>query len=289
MSKLIKRLHPDSRVPGASAVDLKKAERALGVLFPDEYKDLFLQTNGAQFGEWSLYPVPTRQEVLQDIVRHNEKRPAGLPDDLICIGENLTGDKLCYRIRKRFLQELVFRGNEKTGITKYPSSSLEQFVDWHVPKRKTNQAYRLGRFMVEGNELIVTDPYYGLEEETDLQLMLSNVKSGSWTAAIIYTEDEWVKQLLVFEGDKKRSGKWHRQEQPIGVDSALAGIFDGTAYRQHQAMEFETVVSADDQAGIVSFGVVSTSGFGDGLYDVDIQYDISRQIIGVRVNFAEDE
>lgn len=289
MNKLIKRLHPDSRVPGASAVDLKKAERALGVLFPDEYKDLFLQTNGAQFGEWSLYPVPTRQEVLQDIVRHNEKRPASLPDDLICIGENLTGDKLCYRIRKRFLQELVFRWNEKTGITKYPSSSLEQFVDWHVPKRKTNQAYRLGRFMVEGNELIVTDPYYGLEEETDLQLMLSNVKSGSWTAAIIYTEDEWVKQLLVFEGDKKRSGKWHRQEQPIGVDSALAGIFDGTAYRQHQAMEFETVVSADDQAGIVSYGAVSTSGFGDGLYDVDIQYDISRQIIGVRVNFAEDE
>jgi len=289
VSKLIKRLHPDSRVPGASAVDLKKAERALGVLFPDEYKDLFLQTNGAQFGEWSLYPLSTKRTVSIDLVRHNEKRPAGLPDDLICIGENLTGDKLCYRIRKRFLQELVFRWNEKTGIAKYPSSSLEQFVDWHVPKRKTNQAYRLGRFMVEGNELIVTDPYYGLEEETDLQLILSNVKSGSWTAAIIYTEDEWVKQLLVFEGSKKRSGKWHRQDQPIGVDSALAGIFDGTAYRQHPAMEFETVDSADDQAGIVSYGAVSTSGFGDGLYDVDIQYDISRQIVGVRVNFAEDE
>ncbi|WP_233494545.1 SMI1/KNR4 family protein [Exiguobacterium sp. RIT594] len=211
MSKLIKRLHPDSKMPGVSAVDLKKAERALGVLFPDEYKDLFLQTNGAQFGEWSLYPVPTRQAVLQDIVRQNEKRPAGLPGDLICIGENLTGDKLCYLIRKRFLQELVFRWNEKTGIAKYPSSSLEQFVDWHVPKRKTNQVHRLGRFTVESDELIVTDPYYGLEEGTDLQLILPNVKSGSWTAAIIYTEDEWVKQLLVFEGNKKRSGKWHRQ------------------------------------------------------------------------------
>ncbi|ASI35212.1 SMI1/KNR4 family protein (plasmid) [Exiguobacterium sp. N4-1P] len=289
MSKLIKRLHPDSRAPGVSVVDLKKAERALGVLFPDEYKDLFLQTNGAQFGEWSLYPVPTRQAVLQDIVRHNEKRPVGLPDDLICIGENLTGDKLCYRIRKRFLQELVFRWNEKTGIAKYPSSSLGEFVDWHVSKRKTNQANRIGRFTVEGNELIVTDPYYGLEEGTDLQLILSNVKSGSWTAAVVYTEDDWVKQLLVFEGNKKRSGKWHRQEKLVGVDSALAGIFDWTAYRQNQAMEFETVVSADDQAGVVSFGAVSTSGFGDGLYDVDIQYDVSWQIVGVRVNFAEDE
>ncbi|MDW2887038.1 SMI1/KNR4 family protein [Exiguobacterium artemiae] len=276
MSKLIKRLHPDSRVLGASAVDLKKAERALGVLFPDEYKDLFLQTNGAQFGEWILYPLPTKRTVSMDLVRHNEKRPADLPDDLICIGENLTGDKLCYRIRKRFLQELVFKWNEKTGIAKYPSSSLEQFVDSHVPKRKTNQVHRLGRFTVGGDELIVTDPYYGLEEETDSQLILSNVKSGSWTASTIYTEDEWVKQLLVFEGDKKRSGKWHRQDQPIGVDSALAGIFDGTAYRQHQAMEFETIVSSDDQAGIVSFGAVSTSGFGDGLYDVDIQYNVSR-------------
>ena len=188
-----------------------------------------------------------------------------------------------------FLQELVFRWNEKTGIAKYPSSSLEQFVDSHVPKRKTNQAYRLGCFTVESNELIVTDPYYGLEEDTDSQLILSNVKSGSWTAVTIYTEDEWVKQLLFFEGDKKRNGKWHRQDQSIGVDSALAGIFDGTAYRQHQVIEFETVVSADDQAGIVSFGAVSTSGFGDGLYDVDIQYDVSRQIVGVRIDFAEDE
>lgn len=289
MSKLIKHLHPDSKMPGASAVDLKKAERALGVLFPDEYKDLFLQTNGAQFGEWSLYPVASRKAVLQDIVRHNKKRPVGLPDDLICIGENLTGDKLCYRIRKRFLQELIFRWNEKTGIAKYPSSSLEQFVDWHVPKRKMNQAYRLGRFTVDSNELIVTDPYYGLEEDTDSQLILSNVKSGSWTAAIIYTEDEWVKQLLVFEGDKKRSGKWRRQEKPVGIDSALAGIFDRTAYRQNQAMEFETIVSSDDQAGIVSFGAVSTSGFGDGLYEVDIQYDVSRQIVGVRIDFADDE
>ncbi|OAN15673.1 SMI1/KNR4 family protein [Exiguobacterium undae] len=63
MSKLIKRLHPDSKMPGVSAVELRKAERALGVLFPYEYKDLFLQTNGAQFGEWSLYPVPTRRTV----------------------------------------------------------------------------------------------------------------------------------------------------------------------------------------------------------------------------------
>ncbi|AFS70352.1 SMI1/KNR4 family protein [Exiguobacterium antarcticum] len=289
MSKLIKRLHPDSKMPGVSAVDLKKAERALGFLFPDEYKDLFLQTNGAQFGEWTLYPLPTKRTVSMDLVRHNEKRSAGLPDDLICIGENLTGDKLCYRIRKRFLQELVFRWNEKTGIAKHPSSSLEEFVDWHVPKRKTNQANRIGRFMVESNELIVTDPYYGLEEATDLQLILSNVKSGSWTAATIYTEDEWVKQLLAFEGDKKRSGKWHRQEQLVGVDSALAGIFDWTAYRQNQAMEFETVVSSDDQAGIVSFGTVSSSGFGDGLYDVDIQYNVSRQIVGVRIDFADDE
>ncbi|VWX34547.1 SMI1/KNR4 family protein [Exiguobacterium oxidotolerans] len=289
MSKLIKRLHHDLKMPGVSAVELRKAERALGVLFPGEYKDLFLQSNGAQFGEWTLYPVPTGQTFSLDIVRQNENRPAGLPDDLICIGENLTGDKLCYRIRKRFLQELVFRWNERSGIAKYPSSSLGEFVDRHVPKRKTNQAYRIGRFTVEGTKLITTDPYYGLEEDTELQLILSNVKSGSWTAATIYTEDEWVKQLLVFEGDKKRSGKWHRQEQSIGVDSALVGIFDLTAYRQNHAVEFEAVVSSDDQAGIVSFGAVSTSGFGDGLYDVDIQYDVSRQIVGVRVNFAEDE
>ncbi|WP_251135501.1 hypothetical protein [Exiguobacterium sp. s192] len=54
-------------------------------------------------------------------------------------------------------------------------------------------------------------------------------------------------------------------------------------------MKFKAIVSSDDQAGIVSFGAVSTSGFGDGLYDVDIQYDVSRQIVGVRIDFADDE
>ncbi|WP_019415166.1 SMI1/KNR4 family protein [Paenisporosarcina sp. TG20] len=228
MKKVINMISPSSKVAGVSLLDLKKTEKELGALFPDEYKELFLETNGAKFGDWILFPIHTNEcsELKNNIIKQNQNRPTNLPSDIVCIGEKMSGDKLCYRIRKRFMQELIYTWNDKTGLDKYASSTLSEFIDRHVPKVNINKPKIVGTFTVGSGRLVVSDPWYQVDNEEDLQIILSNVKIGNWTATISYTPEEVVKNVFVFYGEKKPSGKWHVCDKLIGVDSAQAGIFD---------------------------------------------------------------
>lgn len=312
MKKVINMINPSSKVAGVSLLELKKTERALGALFPDEYKELFLETNGAKFGDWTLFPIHTNEcsELKNNIVKQNQNRPTNLPSDMVCIGEKMNGDKLCYRIRKRFMQELIYTWNDKTGLGKYASLTLSEFIDWHVPKVNTNKPKTVGTFTVGSGKLVVSDPCYQVDNEEDLQIILSNVKNGKWTATISYTPEEVVKNVFVFYGEKKPSGKWHVCDKLIGVDSAQAGIFDMKAFGRDDAIQYvvknvddieisevglkyyvacSDMVASDAQGGVVPGGAVSMSGYGDGMYEVKVKYNISKKVVGVMIDFGDEE
>ncbi|WP_342603086.1 hypothetical protein [Peribacillus sp. FSL E2-0159] len=173
----------------------------------------------------------------------------------------------------------------------------------------TNKPKTVGTFTIESGKLIVTDPCYQVDEE-DLQIILSNVKNGRWTASISYTPEEVVESLLVFYGEKKPSGKWHDCDKSIGVDSAQAGIFDLAIFGRDEAIQYEVknvhdieidevglkyyvaccdVVASDAQGGVVPSGAVSMSGYGDGMYEVKVKYNFSKQVVGVMIDFGDDE
>jgi hypothetical protein len=313
MKKVINMINPSSKVAGVSLLELKKTEQALGAIFPDEFKELFLETNGAKFGDWTMFPVQTNEQsaLTIDIVKQNrDYRPKNMPSDMICIGENINGDKLCYRIRKRFMQELIFLLNDKTGISDCKASTLSQFIDWYVPKVNTNKPKTVGTFIVESGRLIVTDPCYQVDEEVELQIILSNVKNGKWTASISYTPEEVVESLTVYYGQKKPIGKWHICDKLIGVDSAQAGIFDFKAFGRDNAIQFEVknvndievdevglkyyvaccdMVASDAQGGVIPGGAVSMSGYGDGMYEVKVKYNIFKEVVGVLIDFHDEE
>lgn len=312
MRKVINMINSSSKVTGVSLLELKKTEKALGAIFPDEYKELFIETNGAKFGDWTLYPIHTNElsEITKCIVKNNhENRLGNFPSDMICIGENISGDKLCYRIRKRFMQEQIYLWSDKTEISDCKASTLKQFIDWYIPKADENPKV-IGTFKVTNGKLIVTDPCYQVDEDEDLQIILSNVKNGKWTASISYTDDEVVENILVFYGEKKSSGKWHVCDKLIAVDSAQAGIFDLTVFGRDEAIEYEVEniyniemdeiglkyyvacadrIASDAQGGIVPGGAVSMSGYGDGMYEVKIKYNVSKEIVGVMIDFRDEE
>ncbi|WP_223596198.1 SMI1/KNR4 family protein [Neobacillus bataviensis] len=312
MKRVINMINPSSKVSGVSLLELKKAEKALGATFPEEYKELFFETNGAKFGDWTLFPIQSKERsaLTIDIVKQNrENRPKNVPSDMICIGENINGDKLCYRKRKRFMQELIFLWNKKTGISDCKASTLSQFIDWYVPKVNTNKPLTVGTFTVDSGKLIVTDPCYQVDEE-DLQIILSNVKNGNWKATITYTDEEVVESLIVFHGEKKPSGKWHDCDKTIAVDSAQAGIFNLAVFGRDEAIQYEVknvydieidedglkyyvaccdIVASDAQGGVVPGGAVSMSGYGDGEYEVKVKYNISKEVIGVMIDFGAEE
>lgn len=313
MKKVIDMIESSSKATGISLLELKKAEKELGVVFPDEFKELYLETNGAKFGNWTFLPLPTTQNVdlAIDIVKqHQKNRPEKLPSDMICIAENMNGDKLCYRIRKRFMQEQIYLWAKKTGNTDCKSLTLSQFIDWLTPKMNAGKPQIVGNFTVESGKLIVTDPCYPMEEEAELQVHLSNVKKGQWTGTISYTDDDVIENLVVFYGKKKTNGKWHDCDKLIGVDSAQAGIFDYAFFGRDEAIPYEVenvyditmdedglkyyvacsdVVASDEQGGIVPGGAIAMSGYGDGMYDVKVKYNISKEIVGVMIDFSDEE
>ncbi|USK33078.1 DUF4241 domain-containing protein [Bacillus sp. F19] len=222
----------------------------------------------------------------------------------------MNGDILCYRIRKRFMQEQIYLWNDKTGISDCKASTLSQFIDWYVPRANTNKPKTVGTFTVESGELIVTDPCYQVDDENEMQIILSNVKKGNWTTSISYSNEEVVKSLLVFYGENKPSGKWHDCDKLIGVDSAQAGIFDLEAFGRGDTIQFELknvndieiaedglkyyvaccdIVASDAQGGVVPGGAVSMSGYGDGMYEVKVKYNVSKEVVGVMIDFREEE
>lgn len=301
MKKVIDMIDSKSITTGVSLVDLKKAEKQLGALFPDEFKNLYLETNGAKFGEWVLFSLI--------MIQNQSNRPENLPADMICIGENKSGDKLCYRIRKRWMQEYLYLWNTKKRNLDKRTYLLNELIKQSVSKDSAGKPQSLGNFTIESGRMIVTDPCYSIED-TEIQVHLSNVKKGQWAVSISYTDDEVVETLTAYFAEKKPSGKWHVCDRLISVDSAQAGIFDAAVFGKDESIPGEVanvygiemdeeglkyyvacsdVVASDDQGGILPGGAVAMSGYGDGMYEVSIKYNISKEIVSVKINFSDEE
>ena len=313
MKNLIKLL-PTSK-PGVNEIHIKAAEEKLGALFPDEYKELFKLINNPEIGDWILFPIKDSlnlKKTWDDIVRQNqEQREEALSNDLIAIGENGTGDKLCFRVRKKFMQSQVYIWDHETTRARVVALSLKEFIEREAARYK-NETITLGTFQVTSGKLIISDPCYGYDEENneDLQVLLKSAKRGDWSATVSYDEEEVVHQLVVFWGNTEPEGEWIPIDQMIAVDSAQAGIFDFTFFDDDEKIldEVENVydiemdddvskyyiaccdaVASEQQGGIVPGGAVAMSGYGDGLYQVYIKQDASGEVVSVLIDFLESD
>ncbi|WP_394173069.1 SMI1/KNR4 family protein [Guptibacillus hwajinpoensis] len=122
----------ESNKPGVTDLDIHLTEEKLGVTFPTQYKELFKLSNHAQVGEWILFSIkdPTnRKKTWDDIVRQNiELRDEDIPAELIFIGEDGTGDKLCFRHVSGEYDNKIFIWYHETGRFEEIASSLREFV-----------------------------------------------------------------------------------------------------------------------------------------------------------------
>ena len=141
----------------------------------------------------------------------------------------------------------------------------------------------LGAFDVVSGRLIVSDPCY--KPGTLCMVEIENVLNGTWQAAVIYFDaGEWGKRVarltVHHEHYPRTKGLFsHEASFEIGVDSGQAGFFDSLHY-QDDASVPESQTNFGDawysyccnttlsrmQAGVLPYGVVSSSGFGDGGY-----------------------
>ena len=122
--------------PGVTDSDIKAAEEQLDVDFPKQYIELFRRSNNAQIDEWSLFPikdVKNLKKTWDDIVRQNQDlRDDGLADALLSIGEDGTGDKVCFRIVDSVIDGKVYIWYHETEEIEEAASNLREFILSHA-------------------------------------------------------------------------------------------------------------------------------------------------------------
>jgi len=175
------------------------------------------------------------------------------------------------------------------------------------------RSIRLGEFQIISGNVIVSDPCY----ELDIWCLgkLSNVRKGKWEAHILVSDEgAWGNRVAELVAECVEPGEtgillgWEPQEFKVGVDSGQAGIFDREHYRDDSVVKGvsrkadETIrpeepwysiccdrTLSEPGAGIVPFGVVSSSGFGDGSYRCYLMKTREGIIQGIKIVFIEDE
>jgi hypothetical protein len=164
----------------------------------------------------------------------------------------------------------------------------------------------LGKFEITSGIMRVTDPCY--DKETWCSGTL-DARNGTWEAYVeVSDEGQWGKRaatLIVFHEETQHSGGgWEKSKINVGVDSGQAGFFDNALYPDTERTgEYGDVntfygkvctLTHDEKdrsvvGGVLPFGAVSSSGFGDGGYDCYVRRDEMGQVVAAKIVFITDE
>lgn len=154
----------------------------------------------------------------------------------------------------------------------------------------------LGEFEVTSGRLRVTDPCYN--KDTWCSGVL-NVPNGTWVSHLMMSDEGgWgtrVAIILIVKKDSQGYEKdWSLTNIDVGVDSGQAGFFDDAKYPEdpHEDDAFYDSVCnltlGPNSGGVLPFGAVSSSGYGDGGYNCYVSY-VNGEIVAAKIVFIGDE
>ena len=167
-----------------------------------------------------------------------------------------------------------------------------------------------------GSEVVVSDPCYSIP--TWCQTILKGVLPGRYIAQVNEDpETSRVAQLILIHVDHLNRPLEFEEHSTCGVDSGQLGIFDASSYRDDAAVARMTVPDGEfllshshrdegdqwyeamckftlftpEQFGSYDTGVVTSSGYGDGIYPLEISRDSNDNIVAMQVTyiFEDDE
>ena len=145
----------------------------------------------------------------------------------------------------------------------------------------------LGKFDIESGVVRVSDPCY--DKSTWCAGTISNVKRGVWVAKAVKSDDNRVSRLVAIHKDHLgEMANWKEEKIDVGVDSGQCGIYDDKYFKDDSVFTERSkrdrryseaicddepwyswncdITLAEPCAGVIPFGCVSSSGYGDGSY-----------------------
>lgn len=162
------------------------------------------------------------------------------------------------------------------------------------------------------SEVIVSDPCYSVP--TWCQTKLTNVLPGRYITQVNEDpETDRCAELLVIHEDFYQSRLKYDEHSTCGVDSGQLGIFDAASYRSDAAAQGITTPAVEfflpynDSEGDAWYekmckftlgelgwgaydaGVVSRSGWGDGVYPLDVATNTDGQIVAMLITFIDTD
>lgn len=164
----------------------------------------------------------------------------------------------------------------------------------------TVEKVHLGSFEITSGKVHVSDPCY-----TDLGSGKTvKVKNGKYDCYVEYSNDYFDWERVRSIEISLESGNDYIYINELTVDSGQMGIFEAKSYLNDSIGEVTDEMEIGDtpfykicchttlseqQCGIVKNGLVSSSGYGDGSYPVYAKYNKDNEIVGIKVEFIEDE
>ena len=169
----------------------------------------------------------------------------------------------------------------------------------------------IGSFECVSGKFAVSDPCY----DTDVWCRgeLENIKRGKWSAEAGMVDDgKWGLRVALlsaqhesYDEDAEGDLAEYAAEFEVGVDSGQAGIFDAKHYRDDAVFgDSKPKFKAGDtgpgdvwydhccdktiggsRAGVIPYGAVSSSGYGDGGYGCVYYTDAEGLVVKVAVQF----
>jgi Protein of unknown function (DUF4241) len=180
------------------------------------------------------------------------------------------------------------------------------------PKLLEVRPVDLGQFEVVSGEVAVSDPGYHPDEAQRgaSAKKVGNVARGSWQARLIRhvidrPDEVRCGELLAFlaASPLPEDPAWQKIHPGIGVDSGQAGFFDWRHFRSAAVVPADhpwkaRMLAPDDpwyalccdvtlqgDGGVIPYGVVASSGWGDGGYPLYALRDDKGTLTALRLVF----
>ena len=162
-------------------------------------------------------------------------------------------------------------------------------------------------FTIKSGHINITDPCY--ENGTWCGMFELAAKNGNWEAEVKRDSDGCIVYLRAYHAARPIYSQPDERLGEVGVDSGQMSIIDSDTYpkgdstgdcgdfknKQRVPVSFYDECCkrtlSEDCFGIVSeqgSGAVSSTGYGDGLYDVFVKKD-GEEIVAVEIVFLNDE
>lgn len=161
----------------------------------------------------------------------------------------------------------------------------------------------VGQFNIESGKIMVSDPLCSFDSRYKFE---HKAKNGVWNAYVVRS-DYRIKRLIAVHSDYGLQSRCNR-ETGVAVDSAQMSIVDYEHFRKNEDIldindcwegitdNLENykwyahcckITISDKQCGIIKpgFGVVSTSGYGDGLYPARYKLNKNGEVVKVDIMF----